>query len=535
MTPKRYICGKKKGMKLTRILLTVLHLSPEQVLFQGIRKLHTPKFKAVRYSGSVCFGHLTSPIPKPISLDGGQFTFLNRNSSFQGWENSLYDPLWAYNLNYMDWLQQPAITPAECASWIDRFIQDCPGYNTGTAPYPTALRCINWIKFFCDNNDYVTPERLDSLYSQLSLLSRRIERNVGGNHLLEDAFALAIGASFLNDRRMARKGSRLLLRELKREILPDGAHNEQSPMYHCVLLDRLLDCINYTSANMDNGLFPADMNDFMIDCARVMVGHLRSIVWPDGTIPLLNDSAYGIAPQPSELLDYAARLGADSAPIPMRECGYRRLTDGRINLIADAGGITAVNQPGHTHADALSYELRIDDKPFIVDTGISTYNKNDRRQYERSTCAHNTVTYDAMDSSQVWGGFRVGSRAAVRIIQDNEHELTACHNGFGRKHIHRRSFKIADNALEINDICYGSKEPVSRIHFAPGTEILKTDLTQIVTDRASIKLDGATKVEIKEVTTSVRYNCPEKSMVAEISFKENLTQTISLLYYRISP
>lgn len=522
-------------MKLTRIVLTVLHLSPEQILFQGIRKLHTPRFKAVRYNGSVCYGHLTAPIPKPRSLDGHKFTFLNQSSSFQGWEDGQYGPLWAYNLNYMDWLQQPEIAPAECASWIDRFIQECPGNKTGIAPYPTALRCINWIKFFCDNNSYATPERLDNLYSQLLLLSRRIERSVGGNHLLEDAFALAIGASFLNDRRMARQASRLLLRELNREILPDGAHNEQSPMYHCVLLDRLLDCINYTSANTDNGLFPAGMNEFLTDCARIMTGHLKSIVWPDGTIPLLNDSAYGIAPQTQELLDYAVRLGADSGPIPMRECGYRRLTDGRINLIADAGGITAVNQPGHTHADALNYELRIDDKPFIVDTGISTYNKGDRRQYERSTRAHNTVTYDDMDSSQVWGGFRVGSRATVRIIQDNGHELTACHDGFGSKHIHRRSFKIADNALEINDVCCGSKEAVSRIHFAPGTDILKADLTQIVTEKACIKLDGAVKVEIKDVTTSVRYNCPEKSKVAEISFRDSLTQTVSLLYYRISP
>ena len=56
-------------------------------------------------------------------------------------------------------------------------------------------------------------------------------------------------------RKMARKAARLLKRELKREILRDGAHYEQSPMYHCILLDRLLDCINYTSAFTATGLF----------------------------------------------------------------------------------------------------------------------------------------------------------------------------------------------------------------------------------------------------------------------------------------
>lgn len=515
-------------MNLSRILLTVFHLKPEQILYQAIRRIHTPRFTPIEYKGSVCLEHITGPIAKPLTLNNGIFTFLNLDSTFQGWDYDHHGLLWAYNLNYMDWLQQSGIQPNECALWIDGFIKDSSCNKTGMDPYPTALRCINWIKFLCANNSYVTSERINSLYSQLSLLSRRIEKNIGGNHLLEDAFALTIGASFFNDKKMARKAAGILRRELKRQILPDGAHYEQSPMYHCILLDRLLDCINYTSANPANNLFPADMNDFLCNCARSMTGHLKSVVWPDGTIPLLNDSAYGIAPPSSELLDYAARLGVESDPIPMRECGYRRLTDSRINVIADVGNITAVNQPGHTHADTLSYEMRIDGKPFIVDTGISTYNNGHRRQYERSTQAHNTVTYDDMDSSQVWGGFRVGSRASVRIIQDNEHELTASHNGFGSKHIHRRSIRVVNSIMVINDICYGSKEPVSHIHFAPGTEILKAELTQIITDRACIKLDGATKIDIKEITTSVRYNCPEKTIVAQIRFKDSLTQTISL-------
>lgn len=513
-------------MKLTRIVLTVIHLRPEQILFQAIRKLHTSKFKSVRYCGPICYSHLTTPIPKPASFDGGKFTFLNLSSTFQGWEDDHYGPLWAYNLNYMDYLQQPSIAPGECALWIDRFIQDCSHNRTGTAPYPTALRCINWIKFFCDNNSYATPERINSLYSQLLLLSRRIERNVGGNHLLEDAFSLSIGASFLNDRKMARKAARILKRELKREILPDGAHYEQSPMYHCILLDRLLDCINYTSANTETALFTAGFNAFLIDCARIMTGHLKSIVWPDGTIPLLNDSAYGIAPQPSELLDYADRLGIDSAPIPMKECGYRRLADGRINIIADIGNITACNQPGHTHADTLSYELRIDGKPFIVDTGISTYNKNDRRQYERGTLAHNTVTVDGKDSSEVWGGFRVAGRARVKIEQDSDSLIIASHDGYGRDAIHHRTFRLDGNAFSIQDICTTPKDTVSRIHFAPDVRILSSDTSSIVTDNGIIQLEGAVRLDIRDAETSVEYNVSRTGKVADISFSNQLTYTL---------
>ena len=515
-------------MRLSAIISTVIHLTPEQIMFQVIKRIHTPKFQLTQHPDTVCFKHSTHPIPKPVSLSGSIFTFLNVSSGLIAWDDDSNGPLWAYNLNYMDWIGQPGITPDECALWIDRFISDLPENSVGLAPYPTALRCINWIKFFCDNRSYATPERINHLYSQLLLLSRKTERDIGGNHLLEDAFALTIGASFFGDRKMARKANCILSRELKRQILPDGAHYEQSPMYHCILLDRLLDCINYTSCHSQDSLFPAGFNSLLIRYAVLMTGHLRSIVWPDGTIPLLNDSAYGIAPQYSELLDYAGSLGVQSAPIPMKECGYRRLTNGRIDAIVDIGNITAGNQPGHSHADTFNYELRIDGKPFIIDTGLSTYNKDSRRQYERSTNAHNTVIYDNSDSSVVWGGFRVAGRADVRITTDDKNRIEAVHNGFGNRHKHYRSFFMSDNSLVINDRCKGKRTTVSMIHFAPGISILDFGSTGIVTENVTITLQGALDVSVFNEKASVSYNRFDTVCVAQITFKDSLEQTIRI-------
>ncbi|MBO7050938.1 MAG: alginate lyase family protein [Bacteroidaceae bacterium] len=513
-------------MKASTFISTVIHLRPEQILFRIIRRLHTPGFKEVECPDTVCFKHQTHPISKPESLKDGVFTFLNLSSLFNAWDNDCHGPLWDYNLNYMDWIGQPGVTPHECALWIDRFISDFKDNSIALAPYPTALRCINWIKFFCDNRSCATPDRINHLYSQLSLLSRKTERNIGGNHLLEDAFALTIGSAFFGDRKMAGKAVRILKRELKRQILPDGAHYEQSPMYHCILLDRLLDCINYTSGRIDDNLFPAGFNSLLSEYAKTMTGHLKSIVWPDRTIPLLNDSAYGIAPQYSELLDYAIRLGVESDPAPMNECGYRRFTDGRIDVIADIGNITAKDQPGHTHADTFSYELRIDGKPYITDTGISTYNKNDRRQYERGTPAHNTVTVDEKDSSGVWGGFRVAGRAKVKIEQDSDRLIVASHDGYGRSAIHTRSFRLEDKTFSIQDICNTHKDTVSRIHFAPDVRILSADTSTIVTDNGSIHIEGAVRLDIKDVESSVEYNVSRRGKVAEISFRNRLAYTL---------
>lgn len=513
-------------MRLSAIISTVIHLTPEQIMFQVIKRIHTPKFKLTQHPDTVCFKHSTHPIPKPVSLSGSIFTFLNVSSGLIAWDDDSHGPLWAYNLNYMDWIGQPGITSDECALWIDRFISDLPENSVGLAPYPTALRCINWIKFFCDNRSYATPERINHLYSQLLLLSRKTERDIGGNHLLEDAFALTIGASFFGDGRMARKAARILNRELKRQILPDGAQYEQSPMYHCILLDRLLDCINYTSGHSQDNLFPTGFNSLLIRYAVLMTGHLRSIVWPDGTIPLLNDSAYGIAPQYSELRDYAGSLGVQSAPIPMKECGYRRLTNGRIDAIVDIGNITAWNQPGHSHADTFNYELRIDGKPFIVDTGVSTYNKNDRRQYERGTHAHNTVTVGGKDSSGVWGGFRVAGRARAKILQDSDSLIVASHDGYGHRAIHSRSFRLETGTFTIQDTCNTSKNTVSRIHFAPDVRIISADNSSIVTDKATIRIEGDARLVITDVETSVEYNETKAGKVAEISFRNSLVYTL---------
>ena len=156
--------------------------------------------------------------------------------------------LWAYNLNYMDWLLQPDMTFEQGSEWVERFITDLPTNRIGLDPYPIALRSINWIKFIGRHHKKVESNRLqrwnDSLYAQCKLLERKLEYQLLGNHLLEDAYALFIASIYFSDKKMYDKASCLLYKELDEQILPDGSHYEQSPMYHCILLDRLLDCYN---------------------------------------------------------------------------------------------------------------------------------------------------------------------------------------------------------------------------------------------------------------------------------------------------
>jgi uncharacterized heparinase superfamily protein len=241
-----------------------------------------------------------------------------------------------------------------------------------------------------------------------------------------------------------------------------------------------------------------------------MLGHLDAIIWKDGSLPHFNDSAQGIAPAANQLFDYAKRLGLEWNSIPMIECGYRKYQDDHLESIVDVGSIVATYQPGHAHADTFSYELRINGFPFVVDTGISTYNKTNRRQLERSTIAHNCISPKEKNSSEVWGGFRVGKRCHCVITEERDDLVEAKHDGFDK--MCRRRFEMKDGTFSVEDWYNG--EAVSYIHLAEEA------------DENRIKIEGALSVEIKPWFYSHEYNIFREGKVVEIKFKENCKYTI---------
>ena len=470
------------------LLRTVGHLKPIQVFYQVKYRLKKPTYVALEAPAVEVPKLKTVPIAKYKCLEGEVFSFLNLEHQFAGWNFTDNGMLWAYNQNYFDWLNQEGITAEEGCKWIDLFNSQLSTLNSTLSfdPYPIALRSINWIKFFCRFPESATKPRLDSLYSQVKLLEKKLEYHLLGNHLLEDAYALYIAANFFQDTKLLKKATNLLLAQLEEQTLPDGAHYEQSPMYHCILLDRLLDCINIAP------------KDELKAFAKKQIGWLKSICYQDGSFPMFNDTALGIAPVPNDIIDYAQRMGIGSEATPLKESGYRKLSNTIMEAFVDVGNITATYQPGHSHADTLNFELRIKGKPFIVDTGISTYEKNARRQYERSTVAHNCVMVNGKNSSEVYGGFRVGKRCDVTVIAENGNKIEAEHNGYSKPC--KRTFIMSESAFMVEDKYEG--DAISYLHLPNDVDI------------NHVKVDGATRIEMGNDMYSTGYNCfmPCKTM-----------------------
>lgn len=84
--------------------------------------------------------------------------------------------------------------------------------------------------------------------------------------------------------------------------------------------------------------------------------------------------------------------------------GYFRLepTPGDV-LVVDCGPIGPDYQPGHAHCDTLSFELSLNGRRVIVDSGCSQYVDGEIRQYNRGSLGHNTLAIDGVNQSEVWG------------------------------------------------------------------------------------------------------------------------------------
>lgn len=453
------------------------------------------------------------------------FDFLNLSKCFESkidWNFSQYGKLWAYNLNYFNYLEQTDINRDDALKLVYDFIEDIDNNKEGLEPYPLSLRGINWIKFIVRNG--IKDQKIDdSLYAGYLILMDNLEFHVLGNHILENGLSLLFAAYYFNDRSFYDSAKEIIEKELQEEILKDGAHFELSPMYHQLILFRVLDSLNLVK---NNDYFNHELEALLEKRAKEMIEWLNAMTFKNGDIPLFNDSAKFIAPTTKELKEYAKRLGVESdKKAVLKQSGYRRFDGKRYEMIVDVGNIGPDYIPGHAHSDTFNFELYIDNKPFIVDTGVSTYEDNARRFIERSTSSHNTVKIGDYEQSEIWSSFRVAKRAKIISLKEDKNRVEATHDGYkkiGIKHL-RKFESYEDEIIIIDSIEKENKADefptaVSHLHFYPGIEV-GLEENSIKTNLAKILIDGAEKIEIDDYNYAKGYNNLEKSKVVKIIFR----------------
>lgn len=453
-------------------LRTLIHLRPSQVAYFLHRRI-LPQVRSVVKTDDARRRSGVSMLPSISAAkstgDESCFSFLRQSkyhhSQHGDWVSKDMPKLWRYNLHYFDYLHDPTRSLENKSLLITDWIKHNP-LDTEDAwePYTVSLRIVNWIKFFLDKEGAFSEEQseklpkvewVESLYQQAIWLEHHIEYHLLANHYLKNGVALFFAGMYfegIDAERWLQRGAQILRDELKEQFLNDGGHFERSPMYHSICVADYLDVLNLVRSSPD--VVPYHIADEFRSQVTAALEFLSGICLSDGTIPLFNDSAFGIAPTPHQIFGYAGRVIGYKAPSPSHSVavsafpttGYYVCRRGGDMIIVDCGPIGPDYQPGHAHCDTLSYELMIDGQRVVVDAGVFDYEPSSERAYVRSTKAHNTLMVDGEEQSEIWGVFRVARRARpIRghiTKKGNEAVLfEGAHDGYMRlsgKPVHRR-------------------------------------------------------------------------------------------------
>ncbi|MDA3951861.1 MAG: alginate lyase family protein, partial [Spirochaeta sp.] len=474
--------------RLGRLIRTVRHLRPRQILLRLLRRGPVARLQRI------IFGppwrrfarRIARPIRTVVDTQGRSGTGGTENDPFahapdppahltaaalvvDGVSVSVDPASWGddagdsrfrlYRLHSTLFLAHTGTDHAAATAFLDRYIDLLSGDPDAVGPggerscavawetHPVSLRLISWVRFAgrATAAGTVLPEQFAAaLAYQARWLARHIEYETDGNHLVDNAVALILAGWYLGGRvgfRLYLRGLRVFFRELPGQLLPDGRHDERSPMYHRLMTERVLDVVAVTGGDTGGDAY---------GYARRLLVALRLDGGPEA---MTNDAFHGLAPTDDALIAYGGSLGV----VPGGEDVAPVISRGPFRVIFDTEAIGPDHVPGHAHADTLQVLLWHREIRMLVDTGTSTYDPGARRDYERSTAAHNTVTVGGEDSSEVWGSFRVGRRArvvSVRTVVDTpaSYRVVAVHDGYRRRGVlHNREVEVTPERVVVTD------------------------------------------------------------------------------------
>jgi hypothetical protein len=364
------------------------------------------------------------------------------------------------------------------------------------------------------------------------------------NHYLSDVAGLlwlGVMVPTLRDAKQWRDfGLRELLREMDKQVLPDGADFESSTGYHRFVTELFLYSFRLCR---ENGIA---IEEKYWNKLRAMLLYIRAYLRPDGFAPLIGDTDGGqFLPLEQKRADdhaYLLAIGADVLDDPslceaepgskaFPNAGTYIMRHEDLYLCFNASGAGINGRGSHGHNDALSIEVSAGGRAFIVDPGTYIYTGDLQKRHDfRSTAYHSTVKIDGVEQNTTERDmlFVIGDEARPRVLWWDEDKIIAEHYGYRRLKnpvTHRRtvSFDKRERSWLIEDEFFGDAVDhvfEVRFHFAPGLEVNTDDTdmeirspdTDLTLTVRSLSLSGSPGLE--QQFTSRNYGELEESLTA---------------------
>ena len=379
---------------------------------------------------------------------------------------------------------------AQLRSWAEQ-----NPYGRGpnwTCAMEVALRAINVVAAF-ETFRHSPQLNSDFLSFFLQLLQQHgnyIRRNLEfsyiatSNHYLSDVVGLLWIGLMLPELRGAREwrgfGLDQMLKEMDKQVLPDGADFEASTGYHRFVTELFLYSFMLCRANN------VKIDERYWSTLHKMLSYIRAYLRPDGFAPLIGDTDSGrVLPIGHRSADDHAYLleieTADTTSQAFPDAGIYIMRDGDLYLCFNASGAGINGRGSHGHNDALSIEVSARGRAFIVDPATYVYSADLQKRHEfRSTAYHSTVQIDGKEQNtiDVHMPFVIGNEAKPCVLEwktsEDFDKVVAEHHGYAPV-THRRSvtFNKRERSWLVEDQFFGEGEHVYevRFHFDSGLDV----------------------------------------------------------------
>jgi hypothetical protein len=444
-----------------------------------------------------------------------------------------------------------------------------------------ALRAINLLSSFelFRQSPQLTAESLSHLLALLDQHGTYIRNNLEfsylatSNHYFSDVVGLLWLGIMLPELRYADEwrefGFREMLREIDKQISPDGSDFESSTGYHRFVLELILYSFLLCRQN------EIQISENYWQTLRKMLEYVRCYMRPDGLAPLIGDTDGGqvmpIAQRVANDHAYVLKAGAvvfndpllksgdaseevlwlfggsglkafedlpGNAPEPesasFPDAGLHILRHNDLYLCFNASDVGLDGRGSHAHNDVMSVEISACGRAFIVDPGTFVYTGDLLSRHKfRSTAFHSTAQVDDDEQNTINTNvpFVIGNEAGpVITFWETGAEfdrVTAEHSGYRRLRgplTHRRAvtFNKGNRSWSIEDELIGNDEHklAIRFHFDAGLEVSRDEGMVIALDKSSgakliiLSITLASEPTLEVQATSRHYGQKEESIAA---------------------
>jgi uncharacterized heparinase superfamily protein len=388
-------------------------------------------------------------------------------------------PVWARELHGFGWLrhfaaartlENEALTQRLLAEWLAASRRNCA---VAWEPDVVGRRTISWLShagLLLDGADRRTRAAVMlGLERQAGYLSASWGDAADGYPRLVALIGLAQSCLCIagHERRLG-DAERHLVRELDRQVLPDGGHLSRNPG---VLVALLLDLLPLRQCFGARGFTPPAALLAAIDRIMPMLRRLRL---GDGRLARFN--GMGATEHDALAMVLAYDRGGSGRGPPVSSSGYVRLERGATAVVVDAGRPPPLDLAGAACAGCLSFELSTGCELLLVNGGLPPSAHAHAAAAARGTASHNTLVLAGQSSAELVRSAGLRRRIGAAPIRHPDRVtcevgeaeggivLRASHDGyvdrFGLIHTRTLVLDAAGACLDGEDALDGAKGEV---------------------------------------------------------------------------